>query len=153
MMWEECAGRIRDMGGRVLLGHPVEKCYQDNGEWRVTARGENGKSTSIVADHIISTTAIRDLSKMLEPAPREEALGAADALRYRDFLTVALIAKDRLFLPDNWIYIHDPTVKVGRVQNFKSWSLNWCLTQSFAATVSNTFVLKAMEYGEWKIKL
>ena len=122
MMWEECAGRIRDMGGRILLGHSVEKCYQNDGQWKVTARGEDGKSTSFAADHVISTTTIRDLSKMLDPAPREEALGAADALRYRDFLTVALIAKDRLFLPDNWIYIHDPTVKVGRVQNFKSWS-------------------------------
>ena len=47
---------------------------------------------------------------------------AAEALRYRDFLTVALIAKDRKPLPDNWIYIHDPSVKAGRVQNFKSWS-------------------------------
>jgi protoporphyrinogen oxidase len=122
MMWEECAIRIREMGGRVLLGHSVEKCYQENGEWRVIARGENGANAPIMVDHIISTAAIRDLSKMLDPAPQEQALKAAAALRYRDFLTVALIAKDRLFLPDNWIYIHDPMVKVGRVQNFKSWS-------------------------------
>ena len=59
---------------------------------------------------------------MLDPAPSDDALRAAQALRYRDFLTVALIAKDRLSLPDNWIYVHDPTVKVGRIQNFKSWS-------------------------------
>lgn len=122
MMWEECAARIREMGGKVLLDRPVTKCRQENGEWKVTVRAGDGKTETFAADHVISTTAIRDLSRMLEPAPDPEALKAADALRYRDFLTVALIAKDRLFLPDNWIYIHDPTVKVGRVQNFKSWS-------------------------------
>ena len=59
---------------------------------------------------------------MLDPPLAERAMRAAEALRYRDFLTVALIATDRKPLPDNWIYIHDPSVKVGRVQNFKSWS-------------------------------
>jgi protoporphyrinogen oxidase len=47
---------------------------------------------------------------------------AADGLRYRDFLTVALIVKDRNVFDDNWIYIHEPGVKVGRIQNYKSWS-------------------------------
>jgi protoporphyrinogen oxidase len=59
---------------------------------------------------------------MLDPQPQSAAREAAEGLRYRDFLTVAIISKDRLSLPDNWIYIHDPSVKVGRVQNFKSWS-------------------------------
>jgi protoporphyrinogen oxidase len=52
----------------------------------------------------------------------ESVLGAAKSLKYRDFLTVVLILKDRNAFSDNWIYIHDPTVKVGRVQNYKSWS-------------------------------
>ena len=122
MMWEECAERIREMGGEILLGQQVEKCrYHEDGRWDVIGRGKSG-ATEVSADQLISTTAIRDLSRMLDPLPNEQALDAAGALRYRDFLTVALIAKDRLFLPDNWIYIHDPTVKVGRVQNFKSWS-------------------------------
>ncbi len=47
---------------------------------------------------------------------------AAESLKYRDFLTVMLILKERNKFADNWIYIHDPRVKVGRVQNFKSWS-------------------------------
>ena len=54
--------------------------------------------------------------------PAAEILLAADSLRYRDFITVALIAKSQKNFPDNWIYIHDPSVKVGRVQNFRSWS-------------------------------
>ena len=49
-------------------------------------------------------------------------LRAANDLRYRDFLTVALIIKRTSLFPDTWIYIHDPEVKVGRIQNFKNWS-------------------------------
>jgi protoporphyrinogen oxidase len=51
-----------------------------------------------------------------------KAIQAAQALSYRDFLTVVLITKDKDSFNDNWIYIHDPSVKVGRIQNFKSWS-------------------------------
>jgi protoporphyrinogen oxidase len=59
---------------------------------------------------------------MIEPALAPRVTAATDALRYRDFLTVALMVRDRTQLPDNWIYVHDPAVKVGRIQNFKSWS-------------------------------
>src|SRR5207237_9849188 len=58
----------------------------------------------------------------LSPAVSERAKRAAESLKYRDFLTVMLILKDRHMFDDNWIYIHDPSVKVGRVQNFRSWS-------------------------------
>jgi protoporphyrinogen oxidase len=124
MMWEACAARIREMGGEVLLGRRVEQCrYREAaGRWEVRARNSSGETEARSADHVISTAAIRDLAGMLAPPLAERAMQAAQALRYRDFLTVALIAKDRLPLPDNWIYIHDPSVKVGRVQNFKSWS-------------------------------
>jgi protoporphyrinogen oxidase len=65
---------------------------------------------------------MRDLACSLRPALPVAASQAAAGLRYRDFLTVALILKDRKLFDDNWIYIHDPGVKVGRIQNFKSWS-------------------------------
>jgi protoporphyrinogen oxidase len=124
MMWERCAARIREMGGEVLLGRRVEECrYREaEGRWEVRARTAAGESETRPADHVISTAAIRDLARMLDPPLAEPAMRAAKALRYRDFLVVALIAKDRKALPDNWIYIHDPSVKVGRVQNFKAWS-------------------------------
>jgi protoporphyrinogen oxidase len=123
MMWEQCAARIREMGGEVLLGSRVEACrFYGDGSWDVVAQRENGKNRVVSGEHVISTTAIRELGRMLLPAPTEKARRAAEGLRYRDFLTVALITKDRLFLPDNWIYVHDPSVKVGRIQNFKSWS-------------------------------
>jgi protoporphyrinogen oxidase len=124
MMWEACAARIREMGGEVLLGRRVEECrYQEAaGRWEIRARTSSGETEVRSADHVISTAAIRDLARMLDPPPMEGAMRAAEALRYRDFLTVALIAKDRKPLSDNWVYVHDPSVKVGRVQNFKSWS-------------------------------
>jgi protoporphyrinogen oxidase len=71
---------------------------------------------------VISSAAIAELAGCLQPEPPEPVLAAARALRYRDFLTVALIVKDVDCFDDNWIYIHDSAVKVGRIQNFKSWS-------------------------------
>ena len=68
------------------------------------------------------TLPIRELVNALEPAPPQQILDAADGLRYRDFLIVSLVFNRKEVSPDNWIYIHDPSVKVGRIQNFKNWS-------------------------------
>jgi len=65
---------------------------------------------------------IGELVVKLEPAAPATVLQAAKALRHRDFLMVALIVNRRQVFPDNWIYIHDTGVKVGRIQNFKNWS-------------------------------
>ena len=69
---------------------------------------------------MISSAPVRELVDSIRPRPLSTF--NARALKYRDFLTVALIAKSQKNFPDNWIYIHDPSVKVGRVQNFRSWS-------------------------------
>src|SRR4029079_17889956 len=61
------------------------------------------------------------IQKLSPPAP-ENVQHAANQLSYRDFITVALIVNQKELFPDNWIYIHDPEVKVGRIQNFKNWS-------------------------------
>jgi UDP-galactopyranose mutase len=74
------------------------------------------------ADHVISSMAFSSLVRALDPKPPAEVLAAADALKYRDFLTVALVLPVEAGFPDNWIYIHSPDVKVGRIQNFGSWS-------------------------------
>jgi hypothetical protein len=65
---------------------------------------------------------LAELVQKLDPAPPPEVLKAASMLKYRDFLTVALVVNKADLFPDNWIYIHDPSVKVGRIQNFKNWS-------------------------------
>src|SRR2546423_252939 len=74
------------------------------------------------ANHVISPDPMRDWASGIHPSVQERTRRAAESLKYRDFITVMLILKERNKFSDNWIYIHDPRVKVGRVQNFKSWS-------------------------------
>jgi protoporphyrinogen oxidase len=123
-LWEACADRIREMGGRIEMGQKVIGCsYDANDElWTVRHQDRDGVIHETTARHVISSAPMRQLVNGLKPHVSEEAVRAANALRYRDFLTVMLILKDRQMFDDNWIYIHDPSVKVGRVQNFKSWS-------------------------------
>ena len=123
-MWEAASEQIAEAGGEVLLGMNVQGLVYDpdSGEWTATAVDSEGEHHEFRADHIISSTAIKDLAEYLHPRPPEAVLTAARALRYRDFLTVALIVRDVDCFDDNWIYIHDSSVKVGRIQNFKSWS-------------------------------
>jgi len=123
-MWEAASDQIRNAGGEVLLGMDVQGLAIDpeSREWTVTAIDSNGDQREFLADHVISSAAIQHLVEYLHPKPPEAVQTAAHALRYRDFLTVALIVKDVDCFDDNWIYIHDSSVKVGRIQNFKSWS-------------------------------
>jgi protoporphyrinogen oxidase len=124
MMWEACASRVKQMGGDIRMGHRVEACSWDRAmnQWKVQCMARNGERSEIAADHVISSAPLRQLAESLRPALPEDAIRAAGSLKYRDFLTVALIAKDRKRFSDNWIYIHDPAVKAGRIQNYKAWS-------------------------------
>src|SRR5205085_9195527 len=124
MMWEACAARIRDMGGDIRMGATVVGCRwdRDTGRWAIDYENVEGRRGSLAVEHVISSAPIRELVRSITPMMSDAARSAAAALRYRDFLTVVLILKDRGAVNDNWIYIHDPGVRVGRVQNFKSWS-------------------------------
>ena len=124
MMWEAAATRIREMGGDIEMGMKVVGCHYDVGgeRWTVTYEDREKNRHHIEARHVISSAPMRQLVRGITPRVSEAAIRAADSLRYRDFLTVVLVLKDRGTFDDNWIYIHDPRVKVGRVQNFKSWS-------------------------------
>lgn len=123
-MWEQAAVKVQEAGGEVQMGMDVDGLARDpeSGEWTVFATDSKEKRHELKADHVISSAAIAELVECLEPTPPEAVLTAGRMLRYRDFVTVALIVKDVDCFDDNWIYIHDPTVKVGRIQNFKSWS-------------------------------
>jgi protoporphyrinogen oxidase len=124
MMWEACARMVQVMGGTIEMGRWVVGCAYDaaTGLWTVNHRGPGGELRETKAQHVISSAPMRDLINGITPRAPERVRQAARALRYRDFLTVVLILKDRNQFSDNWIYIHDPGVKVGRIQNFKSWS-------------------------------
>ncbi len=121
MMWAAAAARVQEMGGEVRMGQRVSACRWDEGTRQWTLTCQPG-STPLTADHVISSAPMAELVRSITPAFSEESLRAAASLKYRDFLTVALIARGRSELADNWIYIHDPDIRAGRVQNFRSWS-------------------------------
>lgn len=103
--------------GRELVGLEFDAARNS---WCIAVATADGGRETYTARHVVSSAPLRELVERITPTPI--SLLHARALRYRDFLTVALmVRKDELF-PDNWIYIHDPSVKVGRIQNFKSWS-------------------------------
>jgi protoporphyrinogen oxidase len=122
MMWETAARKVIERGGRVLMGRELTRLSYDEPSkiWRIEVATQDGRHETYTARHVISSAPMRELTEKL--APRPLSLFHARSLRYRDFLTVALIVNKPDLFPDNWIYIHDPSVKVGRVQNFSSWS-------------------------------
>jgi protoporphyrinogen oxidase len=124
MMWEACAEKMTALGGKLEMGCRMSRCSYDktSGSWTVEYKDRQGHLHRVETEHVISSAPMRELARGLSPAISEQARRAAEGLKYRDFLTVMLILKDRQMFDDNWIYIHDPSVKVGRVQNFRSWS-------------------------------
>ena len=123
-MWERARDRIVQMGGRVHMGTTIASLnwHEDTAQWTAILSDSQGHETKVTADHLISTAAINEAVKLLGVDGEPDIAQAAANLRYRDFITVALIARGKERFDDNWIYIHDPAVKVGRIQNFKSWS-------------------------------
>ncbi|HYI38655.1 MAG TPA: NAD(P)/FAD-dependent oxidoreductase [Thermoleophilaceae bacterium] len=117
-MWEAMTDEIRALGGQVLMQTPVERIRIEDGRVAgVVAGGEEYRSPSV-----ISSLPLRNVVGMADPAPPPEVLEAAQGIRYRDFLTISLVLDGQDLFPDNWIYIHEPDVQVGRIQNFRSWS-------------------------------
>jgi protoporphyrinogen oxidase len=121
MMWEAARDKIIASGkGQVLMGHALGQLASDGqGGWSMTADGPDGQ-VQLRAKDAISSAPMRQLSQRIHPLPATSL--QAGNLKYRDFLTVALMVKSEDLFPDNWIYIHDDRVQVGRVQNFRSWS-------------------------------
>ncbi len=117
-MWERMADAIRAKGGEIRLNAPVTKLVERDGKIvEVVAGGE-----TLTPSHVISSLPLRSTVGITEPAAPEAVREAAQGLRYREFLTVLLVITGEDLFPDNWIYIHQPGVKVLRIQNFKSWS-------------------------------
>jgi protoporphyrinogen oxidase len=119
MMWEACAEKSKAMGVTLHMNCGVQKIEYTGSNWTVQTTSQ-GHVTGF--DYVLSTAPMRELVANVLPAFPATVAANAAALGYRDFLTVVLICKDEDAFSDNWIYIHDPKVKVGRVQNFKSWS-------------------------------
>lgn len=118
MMWERTQELAEPLGAKVHMDTAVRHIHW--GSEGVTAVESDDKT--FTGSHYISSIAMDELVQSLEPAPPEKVTDAANNLRYRDFVTVALIIKRPNLFPDNWIYVHDPDVRLGRIQNFGNWS-------------------------------
>jgi len=117
-MWDSMAREIEAHGGVVRLEAPVRGLTVANGEIvEVITPQETLRPRAV-----ISSLPLRATVGLTSPQQAEPVLEAARGLRYRDFLTVALVLDGEDLFPDNWIYIHEPGVRVGRIQNYRSWS-------------------------------
>lgn len=122
-MWEAARDQIVARGGRVAMDRRVVRIEHDGARVSAfVAADAQGRMTRYTGQHFLSTLPLRNLVRSMSPAAPAEVRQAADRLGYRDFLSVVLIVNRAQTFPDTWVYIHDPSVKLGRVQNFKNWS-------------------------------
>jgi protoporphyrinogen oxidase len=133
-LWEEVARHIKEMGGEILTGYLVSRIEHSDG--RITAvearRADTGERRRFDGDFFFSTMPVKDLLQAMVPAPPERVREVGDNLIYRDFLTVGLLCEQlkvhddhgaaNSLIRDNWIYIQEPDVKLGRLQIFNNWS-------------------------------
>lgn len=122
MMWEAMVESIEKNGSQVYLGKAVEGIRWTGNKVEALEVKQNGQIELVYGTDFISSMPIREALQKFKPEVPKEVLEAANDLKYRDFLTVALIINKPMLFPDTWVYIHDPEVKVGRIQNFKNWS-------------------------------
>lgn len=133
-MWEAAAAKVQTQGGRVLKQMQVERIEREGMQVKaVLARDTESHLHRLPCDTLISTMPMRDLVNAIDPLPPQAALEVGRGLQYRDFITVGLLYRKLMpnagsqdprtnCMPDNWIYIQEPGVKVGRLQIFNNWS-------------------------------
>jgi protoporphyrinogen oxidase len=122
MMWEMVAESIQKRESELKMKTEVSKIFWEHGKVTALEIEANGQKELVAGTDFISSMPVQELVRKMEPPPPPEVQAAADQLAYRDFLTVSLIVNKADLFQDNWIYIHDSEVKVGRIQNFKNWS-------------------------------
>jgi protoporphyrinogen oxidase len=121
-MWEKCTELVTAKGTEVVFGANVVKIEHADGAAVAVVSETDGATNRHPCTDVISSMPISALLEAMDPPPPSEVLKAAASLRYRDFMTVALVVPEEYGFADTWIYIHDPDVEVGRIQNFASWS-------------------------------
>jgi protoporphyrinogen oxidase len=122
MMWERCRELVEAAGTKVQMATTVRRVVHEGGRAVAVEAETDGAVTTYPADEVVSSMPITALLKAMDPPVPAEVQAAADDLHYRDFLTIALVVPESDGFPDNWIYVHDPAVRLGRIQNFGSWS-------------------------------
>jgi protoporphyrinogen oxidase len=122
MMWERFKDQIEKRGGTVLLRSEVMAIHHVAQHVVDVSIAQDGRLYSIPAQHVISTMPLNELILRMSPNAPPHVAAAAKALKHRDFITVCLVVKGSNLFADNWIYVHEPNVRVARIQNFKNWS-------------------------------
>jgi protoporphyrinogen oxidase len=122
MMWEAVARIVQEQYGRVSLDAHIESILWSGNKVEAVEISRGSEIERIGGTDFISSIPVSELIAKMKPAAPASVLKAAASLNYRDFLLVVLIVNRPSVFPDNWIYIHDPKVKIGRIQNFKNWS-------------------------------
>jgi protoporphyrinogen oxidase len=122
MMWRAVQRTVESRGGVVGLNAEVVRLLRAGHRLERVVVSRNGHEEVVSGDHFLTSMPVTELIMRMEPPPPPAVLAAARHLRYRDFLTVLLIVNRADVFPDNWIYVHDEDVGVGRIQNFKNWS-------------------------------
>jgi protoporphyrinogen oxidase len=123
MMWETAAEKVTGAGVRLEFDRRVTRlCHRNGAVYQVEAVDSDGNTSVYPCTHVISSMPLPALAQAMDPVADDATLAAAADIRHRDFMTVALVVPQEFSFPDNWIYVHDPGVAVGRVQNFGSWS-------------------------------
>lgn len=121
-MYEEMAKNIISKGGQVLLNRNIVEIKKNGSKIAsIKVVDEKGNEENLAADYFISTIPLPDTVNFIRPA-LPEAAQIKKELKFRDFISVNLILDKEDVFPDTWIYIHDPAVVMGRIQNFKNWS-------------------------------
>ncbi len=135
-LWELVGEEIERMGGKILKGYRATKVFLDGKKVKrvIAEPTEGGESLSFDVDYLISSMPVRDLFKALEGEVPSDVREVGVNLQYRDFITVGVLLKRLRFknetkiktigdiVPDNWIYVQEPKLKVGRLQIFNNWS-------------------------------
>lgn len=122
MMWEMVADSIQQRGSELKMQSDVSTIHWEDGKVTALEIETDGRKELVKGTDFISSMPMQELVRKMEPPPPPDVLAAANRLGYRDFLTVSLVVNKADLFQDNWIYIHDSDVKVGRIQNFKNWS-------------------------------
>ncbi|ADB18214.1 UDP-galactopyranose mutase [Pirellula staleyi DSM 6068] len=133
-MWETCAAKVQQMGGEIRKNSLVSRVFTE-GDTIVALEvtdPQTGAVERIEGDYFFSTMPMQELVRALDADAPSNVREVSEGLIYRDFITVGLLLDDlkiheqtregKKLLSDNWIYIQEPDVKVGRLQIFNNWS-------------------------------
>ncbi len=122
LMWQRFQELVEKKGGATYLNSEVVRLKRLDGRIQKVSVKQNGNTIEIPGENFVSSIPLTELITRLDPPAPEEVLTAAKSLNYRSFVLVGLIINHRDLFPDQWIYVHSPEVKVGRIQNFRNWS-------------------------------